>query len=140
MIFSRRRPRNLVIQIIPMIDVMFFLVTFFMVFTTFKTETMGLNIELPKAITAAKQSEGVLVVNVNQNGTIYYQDRAITAEQLRQSLRPIMAKNPQAVVVIKADERVAYRSVVTVMDSVRAVGGYRIALAVERVTTLESTR
>lgn len=131
--FARRRPKNLFIQIVPMIDVMFFLVTFFMVFTVFRSETMGLSIQLPKAVTAAKQADGLVVLTISDNGTIHYQDKAVTPEQLLATLRPVIGENHETQVIIKADERVAYRHVVAVMDSVRAVGGYKIALSVERV-------
>lgn len=134
------RRQSVAVQIVSMIDVMFFLVAFFLVFTTFKTETVGLNIELPRAVTGVKQVTSSVVLSITKEGAIYYEGRAVTPADLRTLLRPKLRGHPEVIVIIKADERAQYKSLVAAMDSVRAVGGFRIALAVEREVPSGSER
>lgn len=131
----RRTKRSIAgINIVPLIDVMFFLVLFFVVTTTFRTETAGLDVQLPTAATARQNVPSELVITVREDGRIYVGDRAVTSTQLQQEVRRALANRPDLLVIIRGDRRARYEYVVQAIDDVRAVGGYRLALAVQTGT------
>lgn len=130
---SRRHKhtRRNALDITPMVDCIFQLLIFFMLATTLRTATTGLGIELPKAVTAQAQEASELVIEMSKDGKMYVSDRQVSHEQLRNMVQERVRKNPNLFVVIKADRRVLYDEVVKAMDDVRAVGGYRLGLAVQ---------
>lgn len=132
MYFARSHKRKSEINVVPMLDVIFFLLIFFMLFTTFRTETQGFNLNLPKAVTGDGQSAQLLTITVTQDGTTFVGDLRADAQLIQGQVRKYLDKEPQGIVLVKADESVRYRYIVQVMDSVRAVGGYRVALAVQQ--------
>ncbi|SJZ31123.1 ExbD/TolR family protein [Selenihalanaerobacter shriftii] len=129
--FQRGTKKKINIQILPMIDVIFFLLVFFMLFTTFKTTPTGLNINLPKAKTVTKQQQQQLIVNLSSKGHIYLNNELLTKPDLKDKVAAKIKNNPKTVVIIKADKKVVYNKIVEVMDTVRQVGAYKIALAAE---------
>jgi len=126
---STRKKSN--IQILPMIDVIFFLLVFFMLFTTFKTTPTGLDINLPKAKTVNHQKQEQLIVNISSKGHIYLNDKLLTKAGLKDKIATKIKEDPATVVIIKADREVVYNEVVEVMDVARQVGAYKLALAAD---------
>ncbi|HHT42719.1 MAG TPA: biopolymer transporter ExbD [Firmicutes bacterium] len=124
---TRRGP-----DITPMIDVVFFLLVFFMVFFTVRTSPLGLNVELPKATTGNPQASARFEVAVDKSGAFYISGRKVSGTELRQALAERLQVNPDIFVIVKADKEVRYEYVVNALDQVRSVGGYRLGLAVEQ--------
>jgi len=114
-----------------MIDVIFFLLVFFMLFTTFKTTPTGLDINLPKAKTVNHQKQEQLIVNISSKGHIYLNDKLLTKAGLKDKIATKIKEDPATVVIIKADREVVYNEVVEVMDVARQVGAYKLALAAD---------
>lgn len=129
---ERAKRKKMRLEIIPMIDVLFFLLVFFMLFSTFKTNVTGLNINLPRAVTVAAQEQSKVVVTVARDGAFYLGRHQVDEQRLKAELHRALGSNGDAVVVIEADEAVLYKHLVAAMDAVRQAGGYRIALAVDR--------
>lgn len=129
--FQRNNKSKTKIKILPMIDVLFFLLVFFMLFTTFRTTPAGLDIDLPQAETVTEQKQEQLMVSVSANGQIYVDDQLLTKTDLKNEVATIIEQNPKAVVIIKADRAVAYDEVVEVMDIARQVGASKLALAAD---------
>lgn len=127
--FERKIRRKSRVDIIPMIDVLFFLLVFFMLFTTFKTTPFGLQIELPKAVTSQPQRTEAFIVHITSDGSFFLKNDVISAEQLEVKIRHEIEANPDLPVIIKADKNTPYRFVVKVMDIARKAGAYRLALA-----------
>ena len=126
----RRRHRTRV-ELTPMIDIMFYLVIFFMIFGTFRTETAGVPLELPRAATAQDLARDHLVITVDGQGRIFYEGRVMTDSDLTRTLLPILRSTPDRVVIIKADRSISYERLVQTIDAIRMAGGARLALAVE---------
>lgn len=120
------------INIIPMIDVIFFLLVFFMLFTTFRTTPTGIDMELPRAVTVSQQKDENIIIDIDRTGKIYYQGEILSATGLQQIAAEKFAKNNQIVAIINADQNVMYKHIVAVMDNLRQVGIYRLALAAEK--------
>ncbi len=121
------------IQILPLIDVIFFLLVFFMLFTTFRATPEGLELDLPQADTATEQQEEVKVnISIAEDGSLFIEDRLVEKETLRSEINEAISEAQDTLFLIEADGNVAYTYVVSVMDMVRDAGGYRLALAAEK--------
>jgi biopolymer transport protein ExbD len=91
----------------------------------------GLHIELPSATTAAPQENSQIVIFITEKGDIFLAGEAVDLEHLLDRLTVEAAKSPKIVVVVSADRRVPYGSVVEVLDAVRLSGLEYLALAAE---------
>lgn len=130
--FERTRKQRSGPDITPMIDVVFFLLVFFMIFTTIKTTPLGLDVELPKAVTGNPQNSTSFEVLVDKSGIFYVSGKMVTGAELRQQLTQRLQVNPDIFVIVKADKQVRYEHVVAALDHIRGVGGYKLGLAVEQ--------
>ncbi|BAY64785.1 biopolymer transport protein ExbD/TolR [Calothrix brevissima NIES-22] len=121
------------INIVPMIDVIFAILTFFIMSTLFLTRSEGLPVNLPKAGSAQQQkSSAPITVTVDAEGKISVNRKAVDIEVLGEQVRTFMGNNPEALVVINADERVTHGKVVAVMDRLRQVKGAKLAIATQK--------
>ncbi len=118
-------------NILPMIDIVFFLLVFFMIFTTIKTTPLGMDIELPKAVSGSPQQSTSFEISVDKSGAFYVGGRRMTGAELRSRLAERLEVNPEIFVIVKADKEVRYEYVIAALDHVRSVGGYKLGLAVE---------
>lgn len=126
----RRGMRKGRIEIIPMIDTVFFLLVFFMMASLSMTVYRGMPVNLPKAGSGQPARDDNAAITLARDGQTYLNRQPIIREALPVQLRALLTANPDLVVVINADEEVVHRRVVEVMDAARAVGVARMAIAV----------
>ncbi len=132
--FRRRRElKRTKIEIIPMIDTIFFLLVFFMLSSLALTRLNGLPVNLPRASTAPKQAAQDLTITVDKNQRVYVNKEPVTADQLPEKLVE-KAGGPRvdlstASVIINADLSVPHGLVVHCIDEARSVGITRFAIA-----------
>jgi biopolymer transport protein ExbD len=125
-----RRP-DPVIDISPLIDIVFQLVLFFMVSTTFVTSP-GIQVDLPRSSAQTVLSDDKdIQVFVTNDGAVYVDEQPVTAAELRRKFLDAARSNPNTMVVIKADEGVSHGRVVAVMDQAQAQGLTRLAIATD---------
>lgn len=121
------------IDLIPLIDVIFCILTFFILAALQLTRQPVIDVALPKAETGATQTQEMLIVRLDPAGQVYVyieeQPKLVTLDQLEQILSFYHANNPMALMVLYANENSKYNLVVQVLDRMRAVGGSRVALA-----------
>ncbi len=120
------------INIVPMIDVLFCILTFFIVSSLYLIRSEGLPVNLPQAATAQTQPQSQIVVTINADGRIALNRNPIRLQQLAAGVRSLMGQRSEAVVVINADERVTHGRVVSVIDRLNQVPGVRLAIAAQR--------
>jgi biopolymer transport protein ExbD len=120
------------INIIPMIDVIFFLLVFFMLFTTFRTSPYGIELNLPKAVTVNEQNNNNMILSINENAQIYYQGKAYTLNEIHDIATKKYKNNKNLVVIINGDKEIKYKHIVSLMDELRQIGIYKLALAAEK--------
>jgi biopolymer transport protein ExbD len=119
------------IEIIPMIDIIFFLLVFFMVSTLSMTINRGLPVNLPKAASSQKDLRETFNVTVMQDGALFLNKEATTLEALGQQVKSGLEQDPELMVIISADDQALHGAIVTVMDEVRLAGVSRLAIAVK---------
>lgn len=122
----------LTINVVPLIDVMFALLTFFIMSTLFLTRSQGLPVNLPKAATGQVERPAQVTVTINKSGQMFLDKQAISIEQLENGVRQKVQPQQQMMVVINADEGVSHGQVVAVMDKVRRVDGAKLAIATQK--------
>lgn len=121
------------INIVPMIDVIFAILTFFIMSTLFLTRQEGLPVNLPKASTSQQsQVAKKITVTVDADGEISVNKKPTTVDVIAEEVRGLVGTNPEVVVIINADEAVGHGKVVAVMDQVRQVKGARLAIATQK--------
>ena len=117
------------IEIVPLIDVIFCILTFFILGAVGLSRQQAIGLDLPKAQTGTPQMREMLVVSLDEFGQVYLEQQAVTREQLNQSIQRYHELNPDGLMVLHAARNASYNEVINVLDSLRQVGGDRVALA-----------
>lgn len=121
------------INIVPMIDVIFAILTFFIMSTLFLTRSQGLPVNLPRAATAnQQQTPAKITITVDAQGAVSLNRQPALVNSLAEQIRNLIGTNSEALVVINADETVGHGKVVAVMDQVRQVKGAKLAIATQK--------
>jgi biopolymer transport protein ExbD len=123
--------RPLQINIVPMIDVIFAILTFFIMSTLFLTRSEGLPVNLPTADTSEQQPQSQLVVTIDAQGDLFFNQEPITLEVLEAQIRALALTGQQPFLIINADEAISHGQVISVMDRLRAIEGVRMAIATQ---------
>jgi len=120
------------INIVPMIDVIFAILTFFIMSTLFLTRSEGLPVNVPGAATSEAQPQSQIVVTIDQEGELFLDRQPIVLEDLTTQTQALVESGEPPLVVINADAAVNHGQVVAVMDRLRAIEGVRLAIATQR--------
>lgn len=118
------------INITPMLDIVFILLIFFIVTTSFIKEP-GIDPQRPEAETAETRERGNILVAISSTDTIWMNKRQVAMTDVRQLMEAAVAENPESSVIIVADERASTGAVIDLMDRVRLAGISSVALAAE---------
>ncbi|HEY9762574.1 MAG TPA: biopolymer transporter ExbD [Trichocoleus sp.] len=119
------------INIIPMIDVVFAVLTFFIFASLHFTQAEGLPVNLPKAITGEAQTQTSITLTISAQGEIFLGDQPVAPDQLLTVMRTLVPTGETGVVVIRADAQVPHGQVVAVMDILRRLQGIQLAIATQ---------
>ncbi|NJK53662.1 MAG: biopolymer transporter ExbD [Leptolyngbyaceae cyanobacterium SU_3_3] len=117
------------IQIIPLIDVIFCILTFFILAALQLTRQQGINVDLPKANTGTVQTQASLMVYIDPAGQIYVDKQLIDRAQLFQIVQNYHQQQPDGLLILSASQTALYNDVIQVLDILRTVGGDRAALS-----------
>ncbi len=120
------------INVVPMIDVVFAILTFLIMSSLFLTRSEGLPVNLPKASTAQRQQQSQINVTIDAVGKLALNRKPIELAQLKSQVQALMGTDTQSLVVLNADAKVVNGKVVEVMDTLRTIPGVRMAIAAQR--------
>jgi biopolymer transport protein ExbD len=126
----RNQNRTAEINISPLIDLVFLLLIFFMVTTSFVRET-GIEVNRPEAATAALTENNSVQVAVNASGEIYFDSRRVDLRMLSSHVGKALEQNPGAEVIVVADRYSHTGAIVKVMDECRRAGAAHVHLAAD---------
>ncbi|MGD2183690.1 ExbD/TolR family protein [Lusitaniella coriacea] len=123
---------RLEINIVPMIDVIFSILAFFIISTLFLTRSEGLDVNLPKAATAQAQKSAEITVTIDEEGEISLNRKPLELQALQETIQQEIAPGTEPLVIVNADRSVDHGRVVEVMDRLRQLKGIKLAIAAER--------
>ena len=122
------------IEIVPLIDVVFFLLATFVMVSLSMTKNQGLQVQLPSAATAEKidDRDKAATLTVRETGEIYFNKDKIAAAQLPLRLQAYKATVKDPKVVVSAEATVNFKYVVAALDEVRRAGITKVAVSTEK--------
>jgi len=126
---ARRSNRStLELNMAPLIDMVFILLIFFLVTTSFVKET-GVDVNRPTASTAVSKDKASILIAIDQNDRIFMDHREIDARAVRANVERALAENPDSAVVVVADKTSTAGAAIVVMDGCRMAGVKNVSLA-----------
>ena len=128
---TRTRTDPIAFQLAPMIDVILFLLTFFLLTWNVARYETELDVRVPTAKQgeSPKRLPGEIILNVKESGKVILNRRQVTDKELLSILQQIVAQFPNQAVILRADENTDYKYVIAVLDVCRAADIWNIAFA-----------
>lgn len=118
------------INLTPMLDVVFIMLIFFVVTTSFVKES-GVEINRPSAQTTQQQEKANILIAIRPNGEIWIEGRSVDVRAVRANVERLRAEFPEGQVVIQGDRAAQIGLLVRVMDQVRLAGITNVAIAAD---------
>jgi biopolymer transport protein ExbD len=125
--FKTRQKRKVVINITSLIDVLFLLLIFLMVSSTF-LEQPGIRLELPQAKSAVLLEQKDYILSINKEGKMFLNKEAVTTDHLEEKIKSALPKMKDSALILKADKDVSHGLVVRVMDIVKRSGVKKLVI------------
>jgi biopolymer transport protein ExbD len=121
------------IQIIPLIDIMFFLLATFLMVSLSMVKNQGVNVNVPVASTTSSQElKDYATISITDQGEIYYNKEKIAPDQLGLYLKSLKETYAEPKVFINGDEKAAFGSVIAVLDEARKIGITKVAIQTKK--------
>ncbi|MEG4574119.1 biopolymer transporter ExbD [Microcoleus sp. N3A4] len=118
------------INIVPMIDVVFAILTFLIVSSLSLSKSQGLPVNLPKASTSQSQEAPFkITVTIDAQGKLMVDKKSVNLEQIESTVRQVMGSNQTSLIILNADKSVYHGNVVAVMDRLRGIKGAKLGIA-----------
>lgn len=116
------------IDLTPMLDVVFIMLIFFIVTTSFVKES-GIEVSRPSASTAKKKERASILIAISSAGEVWIDKRKVDVRSVRANVERLHAESPEGSVVIQADDSSKTGTLVKVMDQIRSAGVTNISIA-----------
>jgi biopolymer transport protein ExbD len=141
----RRRPiaepeQPTQINIVPMIDVTFSILAFFIMSTLTLTKLETLAVNLPKAKNAQPQLNSKASLTINEKGEIFLNRKSIQPAQVAEAIKQLQQPNQPLTVILNADRAINYGNAVEIIDQVRQVPGVRMAISTKKPAAQEEAK
>src|SRR5438876_11502263 len=120
------------IEIIPLIDIMFFLLASFMMVSLSQVHMKGIKVNLPTASSGETQSKREYVsVSVDKDGHFFFDKDEVTEQDLQARLTKVHQSSPEAKVFVRGDRDTAHLNVTRLLDYLRSAGYYKISIEIK---------
>jgi len=119
------------VNMTPLIDMVFILLIFFIVTTSFVKET-GVDVSRPSAKTAVKKEHANILIAIKPNGEVWMDKRQVDRRAVRANVERMHAENPEGSVIILADKEAKTGLLIEVMDQARLAGVANVSIAAEK--------
>jgi biopolymer transport protein ExbD len=134
---KRIQPESITLQLAPMIDVILFLLTFFLLTWNLARYESDLEVKVPKAQNAKdpQRLPGEVIINIRKEGVITLNRREVPLPELQQILKEVSKNYPDQAVIIRADEGTEYRFLIGVLDVCSGENLWNVAFATNKGET-----
>lgn len=134
-----RRPgerKETVLNLTPLIDVVFLLIIFFMLTTTFRTVFQGIKVDLPTTTTPQEKIERNIIISITKDNRLYMDEKEVIESELVQRLKKEL-EGREGLVIINADKDVSHGKVVKTMDMAKQAGADGLGILTSYVEVVE---
>ena len=119
------------IEIIPLIDVMFFLLARFMMVSLSQVHMKGIKVNLPAGSSGETQSKrDYISVSVDMNGNFFFDKEEISRDEMQARLQKVHQSDPEAKVFVRGDRDTVHGNIIQLLDMLRSAGFYKIAFEI----------
>lgn len=122
------------VNLVPMLDVLMTVLTFFIITSMLLTTEQGVNVQLPSSNSEATQPGPIpdpLIAQLKPQGQILLGNQPVSKEQFFGQIQAYLEQNPKGAVLLQADNSIPYEQVIQLLGEMRDVGGDRVSLAIE---------
>jgi len=123
-----KSPRTISINLTPLIDVLFILIIFFTVSSTF-LEQPGIELKLPEAESSQSHTAQKVIIYVDKDENLFLNDDSVTIDNLVKSVESLISAQTDKSVVLHADQQVPHGIIINIMDRLRKQGIYKIVIS-----------
>jgi biopolymer transport protein ExbD len=129
---SLRIERQPKLMIIPMIDIIFFLLVFFMMSTLYMVEQRTMPVNLPQVSAAQSDLEKSVFITIAKDGAIYVDQEQIPARLFKKRIQARIARQNETAFILRADKEAEYGQVIMILDELKGLGIKKVAVATEQ--------
>ena len=119
------------INILPMIDIIFVILSFFIVSSLYLVKLENIPVNLPNSQTSNQEKDPVIIVTLNIENKVFINEKMIDITLLENELRSILINSNNKKVVLRADKRINYGNVISILDVLRKIENLKIGVSTE---------
>ena len=122
---------NIQINILPMIDIIFVILSFFIVSSLYLVKLETIPVNLPSAETSNQEKDSLIVVTLNIENNVFIDDKFINASTLENEIRSKLKTSKNTKVILRADKGLKYGKVISILDVLRKIENIKIGVSTE---------
>ena len=120
------------INILPMIDIIFAILSFFIISSLFLTRIDSIEVNLPKSSTAVREKNRPLIITVDKNEKIYFKSNEISLKNISALIRKNIENLEEPLVILRADTSVEHGLIINLLDELRKIENLKIGISAEK--------
>ncbi len=120
------------INILPMIDIIFAILSFFIISSLYLTKVDSIKVNLPKSSTAVTEKNKPEVISIDSNQNIYYESSLISLQDLSELIKTSIEEIKEPIVILRADSSVKHGFVVKILDELRKIENLKIGISTNK--------
>ena len=132
MYFKEKNETEYSINILPMIDIIFAILSFFIISSLYLTKIDAIKVNLPKSSTAEREQNKPQIITVNDNKRIYFESREITLKNITSVVSANIEKVADPIVILRADTSVNHGLIVDILDELRKIDNLKVGISTDK--------
>ena len=122
---------NSQINILPMIDIIFVILSFFIVSSLYLVKLETIPVNLPSAVTSNQEKDSLIVVTLNLENNVFIDEKFVDASTLENEIRSKLKNSKNKKVILRADKGLKYGKVISILDVLRKIENIKIGVSTE---------
>ena len=132
MYFKENNESENSINILPMIDIIFAILSFFIISSLYLTKIDTIKVNLPKSSTAVREQNKPQIITIDNNENIYFNSREISLTNMSSIIRTNIENLEEPIVILRADTSVKHGFIVNLLDELRKIENLKIGISTEK--------
>ena len=132
MYFKKNNESENLINILPMIDIIFAILSFFIVSSLYLTKIDSIKVNLPKSSTAVSEKNNPQIITVDSNEKIYFKSNEISLKNISSLIQKNIENIEEPIIILSADVAVRHGSIINILDELRKIDNLKIGISTEK--------